>query len=131
MLFEGKILDGRNRYRACKKVGHKFTGKEFGFLTSDDAEAYVSAAQRRRNLTMEDKKAYARKLFDRHPDWKVRQIAEHAGISKTVAAEVMYPKEKIRKGYEALRKAWIAADEDEQEKFVRDLKSGIAPILAA
>jgi hypothetical protein len=54
----------------------------------------------------------------------VREIAEHAGISKT-------PKEKIRKGYEALRKAWIGADEDEQEKFVRDFRSGIAPILAA
>src|SRR5712671_2585308 len=42
-LFEGKILDGRNRYRAAKEVGHEFSAKDFKEFAGStaEAEAYV------------------------------------------------------------------------------------------
>src|SRR5262245_30285949 len=53
-IFEGKILDGRNRYTAAKAVGHKFIGKNFeDFVgTYEQAESYVlSANLQRRQMT--------------------------------------------------------------------------------
>jgi ribosomal protein L24 len=48
-IFEGKILDGRNRYIACKKLG--IEGK-FEKVSPKDAKAYVTAINvQRRHLT--------------------------------------------------------------------------------
>jgi hypothetical protein len=127
MLYEGKILDGRNRCRAGKAAKLKWTGKEFGQFTGDDAERYVSDAQRRRNLTFEDKKAYAKKLIDRHPDWNIRDLAEMAGISKSVIAELRKPKEDTT--YKRLEKAWLAATDEAQIKFVGAYRVEVADLL--
>jgi hypothetical protein len=129
MLFEGKILDGRNRYRAGKAAKYKWTGKEFGHFTGDDAEVYVSDAQRRRSLTMEDKKAYAKKLIDRHPDWNIRKLAEMAGISKSVIAELRRPVEDTT--YKRLEKAWLSATDEAQIKFVGAYRVEVADLLKA
>ncbi|NDB70204.1 MAG: plasmid replication/partition related protein, partial [Methylocystaceae bacterium] len=40
MIYQGKILDGRNRYRACKAVGEELRTLEF--LGADPYE-YVAA----------------------------------------------------------------------------------------
>lgn len=49
VMHEGAILDGANRYRACKEIGLKPTKMEFD---GDDAAAYVlSANLHRRHLT--------------------------------------------------------------------------------
>jgi hypothetical protein len=41
-LFEGKILDGRNRYRACEMKGIKPTTVD---VNTDDPFAFVASAQ--------------------------------------------------------------------------------------
>src|SRR5690348_1465957 len=45
VLFEGKILDGRNRYRAAKELSFDFTPANFKTFegTQIEAEAYVFA----------------------------------------------------------------------------------------
>lgn len=53
ILFEGKILDGRNRYNACEKVGLKPVYKEYTGDTSPDALLKFVRAENehRRHLT--------------------------------------------------------------------------------
>lgn len=43
VLFDGKILDGRNRYRAAKETGYLFSERDFKIFKGSpvDAEAFV------------------------------------------------------------------------------------------
>src|ERR1700730_16647855 len=38
-LFDGRVLDGRNRYKAGKEVGYHFTAKDFEVFEGDYAAA--------------------------------------------------------------------------------------------
>ena len=87
-LFEGKILDGRNRYRACLAAGVEPRFREI--LFGDYAEAaacVISANIHRRHLTAEQRRELIEKLLKADPGRSDRQIAETAKVSdKTVAA---------------------------------------------
>jgi hypothetical protein len=90
-LYEDKILDGRNRYKAAKEVGYKFTEADFREFvgTLEQAEAYVwSANYSRRNLTTAQKQAIIRQQIEKYPTWSNRKIARHLCLSShaTVAA---------------------------------------------
>jgi hypothetical protein len=53
-LFQGMILDGRNRYAGAKAVGHSFSAKDFREWTGSVAEAeawVISTNFHRRQLT--------------------------------------------------------------------------------
>lgn len=60
VMFEGKILDGRNRWRACQRLQIAHTEKQFA---GDDPAAFVwSANAVRRQLTASQKALAATKL---------------------------------------------------------------------
>lgn len=63
ILFQGKILDGRNRYQACKELGLPIT--IFGFTgTEQQALTYVlSSNQHRRKLTPSQRSVVARDIM--------------------------------------------------------------------
>jgi hypothetical protein len=89
--MRGKSLDGRNRYKAAKEVGYKFTEADFREFvgTLEQAEAYVwSANYSRRNLTTAQKQAIIRQQIEKYPTWSNRKIARHLCLSShaTVAA---------------------------------------------
>jgi len=87
MRYQGKILDGNNRYRACElvKIAPRFTD-----FTGDDAAAryyVISANIHRRHLSREDRKAIVEMLLKADPTKSNRQIGEQAKVDdKTVGA---------------------------------------------
>src|SRR5262245_57432590 len=89
VLHEGKILDGRNRYRAAIECGHHFTEKDFVRLPAGaDAERYViSANLQRRQLDNRGKRMVIAKLIEGKHGQADRAIARLAGVDhKTVAS---------------------------------------------
>jgi DNA-binding Lrp family transcriptional regulator len=73
-LYEGQILDGRNRYLACLIAGRKPKFREFDGL---DPVAYVySVNVHRRHLTLEQKRNLAAELLAESPERSDRAIAK-------------------------------------------------------
>lgn len=94
VLFEGKILDGRNRYRACKILGIPFKAKEFSNNITP-MEYIVSTNLHRRHLTIaqraeiglileaeESKRAEERFKKIKEEEAKVRTIEGIKGFQK-------------------------------------------------
>jgi ParB-like chromosome segregation protein Spo0J len=128
-LFEGKILDGRNRYKAAKEAGHKFTPVDFDQFsgTYEEAEAYVIDSNRRRHLSPTQKAEIAKKLIAKYPNYHTRRLAQMAGVSHTTIATLRRPKDD--KEYEALLRAWDKASFDQQERFVTEHRIDLAEML--
>jgi ParB-like chromosome segregation protein Spo0J len=85
--YQGQILDGNNRYRACELV--KIAPK-FAEFAGDDAAArnyVISANIHRRHLSREDRKAIVEMLLKADPTKSNRQVADTAKVDhKTVGA---------------------------------------------
>jgi ParB-like chromosome segregation protein Spo0J len=84
VLHEGKILDGRNRYRAAAVAKVTLAPKDFRELpVGTDPKAYViSANLHRRHLTAEQKRDLLAELIKIDPSKSNRQIAEEAKVDK-------------------------------------------------
>jgi ParB-like chromosome segregation protein Spo0J len=105
VLYEGKILDGRNRYRACKAAGvvPRFRvgapSQEKPNLARPiiaDPLAYVINANiHRRHLTAEQKRDLIAKLIKAQPEKSDRQIAETAKASPTTVGTVRTEMEEV------------------------------------
>jgi ParB-like chromosome segregation protein Spo0J len=87
-LYQGKILDGNNRQRACLRaaVAPKYTE----FPGNDaQAQAYVISANiHRRHLSAEQKRDLLAKLIKADPSKSNRQIAEQAKVSHHTVGDV-------------------------------------------
>jgi hypothetical protein len=96
LLYEGMILDGRNRYRALRKLGlgpeqiREHCCVTRCCIDSDHGgpAAYVISANiHRRHLTAEQKRELIARLLKMIPEASDRQIAKQAKVSdKTVGA---------------------------------------------
>jgi hypothetical protein len=82
--YQGKVLEGRNRYRACPLAG---VPRRFEDYTGSDPLAFViSKNVRRRHLTQEQKRDVIAKLLKDDPERTDRATAKLASVSdKTVA----------------------------------------------
>src|SRR5262245_26035227 len=89
VLYENKVLDGRNRYNACRALGIEPRLSRFEHIAApgDTPEAYVlSANAHRRHLTPEERSRAIARLVAAHPDMSDRSLAKMAGVSdKTIA----------------------------------------------
>lgn len=92
-LYEGMVLDGRNRLRACNQLG---LVPEFRQYTGDDPQAFVvSLNLHRRHLTREQRDEVIRQL--RTNGMTLQKIADAVGVSvgkvHSVAGDVIFNSE--------------------------------------
>jgi ParB-like chromosome segregation protein Spo0J len=134
-LFEGMILDGRNRYRALKSLGIVPAEEHFKLFTGTkaEAEAYViSTNLHRRQLNNRQKQEFAQAMIAKYPSESDRAIARLTSLSKnTIAAarEAMNNSPEKRKA-DAFAKAWNALPDEQQVSFVLAHQADIRDILA-
>src|SRR6516164_10222444 len=89
-LYQGMIVDGRNRYAAAKAAGHQFTVDDFVQWegTVAEAEAWViSTNLHRRHLSAKQKQEMVRDRIRKTPEMSNRQIAKLLGVSHTMVAD--------------------------------------------
>jgi hypothetical protein len=92
VLYEGMILDGRNRYRACIAAGISPTTFNGDWII-DPAAFVISRNIRRRHLTAEQKGELIAKLLKATPEKSDRQIAKTVKASPTYVGKVRAEKE--------------------------------------
>jgi ParB-like chromosome segregation protein Spo0J len=127
-----EILEGRNRYKAAKEVGHRFTPADFKeFIgTYEEARQYVYEVNfLRRHLSAAQKTEMVKKLIVKYPKMTTRKLALIAGVSHTTIANLRQPKED--KEFDTLAKAWQHASYAQQERFVETYRIDLAEMLKA
>src|SRR5262245_21985724 len=103
-LYQGKILDGRNRYHAYLAGGLPLDQIRCrnlcdGPVSEAEARGYVISANiHRRHLSAEDKRKAIAKLVAAQPEKSDRELAKQAGVSHPTIA-------KVRRAAEATGKA--------------------------
>ena len=125
-LYQGMILDGRNRYAAAKLVGHHFTIDDFveweGTLA--EAEAWViSTNLHRRQLTTKQKQDLITQMVRKNPTLSDREIARQIGVSNSTAGaarERLVQSPEVRR-YEAFKSQWKIAEWQAQDRYQREL----------
>lgn len=138
VLFEGRILDGRNRYKAAKELSYKFAAKDFKEFsgTYAEAEAFVFATNfLRRQMTNAQKQAVIRTMIEKYPGESNRQIARRCGISShSVVASVrekMNEPSPEQKVFDNFKKTWDSMSEHLRSAFVKEFAPDIRELLGA
>jgi hypothetical protein len=88
VLLDGKILDGRNRYRACRELGFEPRAISASSVNIGDPLSYVlSANLHRRHLSAEEKRDVLKTVLKADPKQSDRQAAKKVGVDhKTVGS---------------------------------------------
>jgi ParB-like chromosome segregation protein Spo0J len=88
VLFDGQILDGRNRYRACLAAGIKPDVIKGNIWVGNPAAYVISANIRRRHLKAGAKRGLIRKVLAATPEKSDRSVAREIGVSPTTVGAV-------------------------------------------
>jgi hypothetical protein len=124
-LYQGMILDGRNRYAAAIACGHKFSAENFVLWegTPAEAEAWVISTNfHRRQLTTKQKQEMIEGMIRRNPDLSDREIARQIGVSSSTvgAARDRFVNSPEVQRYRKFKAQWDRFSDAECEAFVRD-----------
>lgn len=88
VLYEDKILDGRNRERACHQAGVRAHYTNFNGSYKDARAFVISQNIMRRHLTTKQKRDLIEMLIEKEPDKSDRQIAATTKTSHHTVASV-------------------------------------------
>src|SRR6516164_4325602 len=93
VLYQGKILDGNNRYRACSLAGRKPTFADFTGIDADARNYVISVNIHRRHLSPDQRRDIIAALLKADPGQSNRQVADAAKADHktvgTVRAEMV------------------------------------------
>src|SRR6516225_6701474 len=134
-LYQGMILDGRNRYAAAKAVGHAFTLADFVEWegTPAEAEAWViSTNLHRRQLTTKQKQDLITQMVRKNPSLSDREIARQIGVSNSTvgaARERLVHSREVRR-YKQFKSPWKKFSDAECMTFIRDHLADVKFLLA-
>jgi hypothetical protein len=137
-LFEGRILDGRNRYKAAREIGYAFSAKDFEVFTGiyAEAEAYVFSTNfLRRQLTAAQRNGVIEMMIGKYPHESNRQIARRCGLNSH--SQVANVKERMRqpspeqKRFTDFCKVWEALPDYQRETFVKEFAPDLRELLLA
>jgi hypothetical protein len=151
ILHEGKILEGRNRYRACLAAGRPPYFQDFSAVAgiSDPTTFVISRNIHRRHLTAEQKREIIAKLVAAQPEKSDRAIAEQTKSSPQTVGRVRATvpggtvEKRVGKDGKARRQPATKAKKaklplgseptpaDTRALIYRRLVDGLAPILAS
>jgi hypothetical protein len=89
-IYQGQILDGRNRISAANMCGYAFKAADFVELDPkiDPLAFVINKNIRRRHLTAEQKRALLATLIKADPSKSNRQIADEAKVSHHTVGDV-------------------------------------------
>ena len=88
VLYQGKILDGNNRYRACSLAGIKPTFADFTGIDADARSYVISANIHRRHLSPDERRGIIAELLKLNPNQSNRQIGQQTKTSHTTVGAV-------------------------------------------
>jgi hypothetical protein len=117
-LYEGKILDGRNRYQACKDAGKPCPTRNY---TGNDPHGFViSANLKRRHLDESQRASVAALLVT--TKWGDNQHREERSIDLSSAADMLNVSKK------SVQRAVVVRDKGDQQlqKLVDDGKVAVS-----
>jgi len=137
VLYQGTILDGRNRYAAAKAVGYEFSESDFQEFEGSykEAEDFVIAANiNRRHLTNVQKQKAITLMLQKYPGLSNRQIARKCGMSAhstvaTVREKLLNPPE--LKKFKEFKETWEDLTDDHREAFVKEFMPDLREIMNA
>jgi len=116
-LFEGRILDGRNRYRAAKEAGYPLTAKDFRDLppSEDPKQFVISTNAQRRQLSQDQKRKFIAWLIRDNPTAGDVVVASMAGVDKKTVKSV---REELKESVEKALGLFDDLDSIQQAEFV-------------
>ena len=122
-IFQGLLLDGRNRHRAAKELGLKLTAAHFKEFTGTPAEAeafVISANLHRRQLNNKQKQEFAQKMITKYPQESDRALARMTSLSKSTIATARsaLANSPEKRKFDAAVKAFDALSDQQQIDFV-------------
>jgi len=133
-LYQGMILDGRNRYAAGKACGHAFTLADFvqweGTLAETEAWV-ISTNMHRRQLTTKQKQEVIEGMLRKYPSLSDREIARQIGVSNSTvgaARERLVNSPEVRR-YEQFKSQWKRMGDAECMAFIRDHLADVKYLL--
>jgi ParB-like chromosome segregation protein Spo0J len=128
-LYQGMILDGRNRYRAAREVGHKFSDRDFVPLPPDrDPMAFVLASNaHRRQLNTKQKRELIAKLIQSYPTLDDAQIARLASVDRKTVGSVRQERKQL---VAEIKTKWKVLSTPERREIVAELRGDIVEILS-
>jgi len=88
VLYQGKILDGNNRYRACSLAGIKPTFADFTGIDADARNYVISANIHRRHLSPDQRRGIIAELLKLNPNQSNRSVGEQTKTSHTTVGAV-------------------------------------------